>query len=159
MTKKLYRYNASFVGNNSPQYHIEKLCSDPLYETFSCENDGRYSVKVIGPKINLKQQSLGDLRKQLSKRAYDLNLDAYDEVDKAVGDIFYTGLAHQIILEGQLHFELLSNENNAKAKVALQAEDKGEDCVKESVAFFANWRISCLAQALEMQVNGPILSL
>lgn len=156
MISKTRVYRAVLVGTHSARRHVESLQSNPLFELLLTENVDVLSVEVKGPKRDHPRPSLDELRSSISGRAEALGVDAPDKVDETIGDIHAATLAEGIVLIGRMDVTFPPCANRAQAEVVLRVIEEGGSAVAECLDFYAAWRISCAAQAMEMAIEGEV---
>ena len=159
MNHKIYRYKTSLSGTGSTKFHINKLKSNPLFEAIINRDDQIFSLTIYGPKKDHARNNSKDIKFQLSKRAKNLGLIAPEIVNQATEDIYSSKMAERLVLIGLLQLQMQVSENNSKAEVTLVVREEGGLRVSECIDYYVFWRISCLAQALKMVINGNIKKL
>lgn len=156
MGEKELQYKALLSGINSAEFHIKKLQSNPLFETDVSHTEQAFNAEVFGPKKEHPRDKLNDIKIQLSQRAKNIGLFVPKTVDSTAKDIHFAGMAERIVLIGRMHLCIPVCEKNAKAEVLIQVREEGGERVRKCLDYYVCWRISCLAQALEMVVDGNV---
>ena len=155
MVDSYLQFKASLSGTGPAKYHIAKLKNNALFDIEVDNESEIFIAKVIGPKNIHPESDFTKLHDRFSQRAEDIEINVPEIVNKTAKDIHSVGMAEQKILLSKILLNFAVNDK-PKADVTLCVLDEENPIVKEFLRYFAFWRISFLAQVLDMKIEGKI---
>ena len=150
------RYKALLRGSGSAKHHLTLLLSNQDFVARVTTSGRKSAAEVSGPHKPVSTTSLAELKAQLSKRGTALGLSDTSLANKTADDVFYSGMAERITLVGRMRVTFRGSGKQARAEATLDVIEEGGEEVVSCLDYYASWRISCLAQALGMLVEGAV---
>ncbi len=157
MHSKTILYIAKLYGKKTVEKHIENLQSDSVFNfNITTKEGAKQTVNITGPKKISNNVDLQELHEQLLKNAQKKGLDVPELVEKTKNDIYNAQTAEKNVLSGEMIFEAEKNKSNT-GFVTLEVTCDVNPLIEDVIDQYAYRRISCLAYAMGMSIEGPIM--
>jgi len=150
------RYKALLRGSGSPKHHLTLLLSNQDFVARVTSSGRKSAAEVSGPHKRVSTASLAELKAQLCKRGTALGLSDTSLTNKTAEEVFYSGIAERIVLIGRMRVTIEVRRGQAIAEARLDVIEEGAEIVLNCLDYYASWRVSCLAQALGMVIEGSV---
>lgn len=109
MKSESTHYIAKLSGKETIEFYLENLKSNPAFSFTITKQEGKIYVQIVGPRKKIENESLNDIREQLSSRAQELGIDSPKLVESAGHDIFNAQKAEKTVIAGKMQLEAISN--------------------------------------------------
>jgi len=150
MKSESAHYIAKLSGIETIEFYLENLKSNPAFSFTVTKQEEKISVEITGPRKKSENESLNDIRAQLSSRAKELGIDSPGLVESTGRHIFNAQKAEEIVLAGEMQLEAMPRTKADSVSVTLYVALEGDPKVDECIDQYALLRITWLANTLGM---------
>ena len=141
---------AKLSGIEKIEFYLKNLKSNPSFSFTVTKQEDTTSVEITGPRKELENESLNDIRTQFSRRAHELGIHAPKLVESAGRDILNAQKAEEIVLAGEIQLVAMAGTKADSVSVTLYVALDDNPKVDEIIDQYALLRITWLANALGM---------
>lgn len=150
------RYSAKLTGGGNGESHVRTLQRNAAFHVGARRDAEKYHLTITGPDRESSVPNLATLRTECLRRAKELGVES--EIGFSTSDnIWAAERAERTVLAGKLECVIWDTGTGVAGAITLAVPDVGQEKVRECIPFYAASRISVLAEALQVQVDGPVL--
>lgn len=154
MTDKNLFFKAILVGQGQSSSYLARLQSDPMFRIHVHQQPTATTIDVLGP---LKESATGNYEEVLAhcqSRAKVIGLEATGLAASTAAQVVYADIAERLVLASPIVLDLTCQAGLTRADLLLTVPDQGPKDARACIPQYASWRITCVAQAMGMQIQG-----